>query len=204
MHDENKKCVVLKPRQIALSTPAEEKTLSVRHASYSARIELKPSPQVPDGLSVSTCLTFWLKALVRRDMIQNKRQFHKYTYTHMYFLGVYPFFSTDLNICIPYMQFIRCSKLRLRVERSPPPSPFCNVGFRVGLFCPDTRMFLHRIWNKLRVGFAIRVVSCFLKHNTYHQGVTTVNTESGAPCDVREPPPAGSELVELRDSRSAF
>ena len=32
----------------------KKKTLGARHASYSARIELKPRPQVPDGLPVST------------------------------------------------------------------------------------------------------------------------------------------------------
>ena len=59
-----------------------EKTLRVRHASYSARTELKPQPQVPDGLPVSTYLGFWLKVLVRRDIIQNRRIFHKYTCTY--------------------------------------------------------------------------------------------------------------------------
>ena len=47
MRDENKKAFVL-------STPEKKKTLGARHASYSARIELKPRPQVPDGLPVST------------------------------------------------------------------------------------------------------------------------------------------------------
>ena len=32
----------------------KKKTLSANHASYSARIELKSRPQVPDGLPVST------------------------------------------------------------------------------------------------------------------------------------------------------
>ena len=54
MRDENKKSVLQKPREIVLSTPEEKKTLGARHASYSARIELKPRPQVPDGLPVST------------------------------------------------------------------------------------------------------------------------------------------------------
>ena len=55
MRDENKKSVLLKPREIVLSTPGKKKqTLGARHASYSARIELKPRPQVPDGLPVST------------------------------------------------------------------------------------------------------------------------------------------------------
>ena len=31
-----------------------KKSLSARHASYSARIKLKPRPQVADGLTVST------------------------------------------------------------------------------------------------------------------------------------------------------
>ena len=48
------KCVVLKPLKIALSTPERKKTLSARHASYSARIELTPRREVPDGLPVST------------------------------------------------------------------------------------------------------------------------------------------------------
>ena len=41
-------------REIVLSTPAGKKTLRARHASYEyrARIELKPRPQVPDGLPV--------------------------------------------------------------------------------------------------------------------------------------------------------
>ena len=54
MRDENKKSVLLKPREIVLSTPEKKKTLGARHASYSARIELKPRQQVPDGLPVST------------------------------------------------------------------------------------------------------------------------------------------------------
>ena len=45
----------------------EKKTLSARHASYSARIELKPRRQVVDGLPVSTDLAFWLKVLVVTD-----------------------------------------------------------------------------------------------------------------------------------------
>ena len=59
-----------------------EKTLRVRHASYSARTELKPQPQVPDGLPVSTRIAFWLKVLVRRDKFENRRKFHRYTYTY--------------------------------------------------------------------------------------------------------------------------
>ena len=62
-----------------------KKNLSrARHASYSSRIELKPRPQVPDGLPVSTYLAFWLKVLVRRDTIQNRRKNHKYTYFEVY------------------------------------------------------------------------------------------------------------------------
>ena len=52
-------------REIALSTPAEKKKISARHATYSAQIDLKPRPQVPDGLPVSTYLEIWLKVLVR-------------------------------------------------------------------------------------------------------------------------------------------
>ena len=59
-----------------------KKTLRARHASYSARIELKPQPQVPDGLPVSTRIAFWLKVLVRRDKFENRRKFHRYTYTY--------------------------------------------------------------------------------------------------------------------------
>ena len=67
-------------REIALSTPAGKKTLSACHESYSARIELKPRPHVPDGFPVSSDLAFWLKVRVRRDMIENRRKFHKHTY----------------------------------------------------------------------------------------------------------------------------
>ena len=42
-----------KPRKSIYPLP-KKKTLSARHASYSARIELKPRRQVPDGLTVST------------------------------------------------------------------------------------------------------------------------------------------------------
>ena len=57
--------------------PRRKKTLRARHASYSARIERKPRPQVPDGVPVSTYLAFWLKVFVRRDTSQNRRPFHK-------------------------------------------------------------------------------------------------------------------------------
>ena len=60
-----------------------KKTLRARHASYSARIELKPRPQFPDGVPVSTYIAFWLKVLVRRDIIQTRRKIHKYTYTYV-------------------------------------------------------------------------------------------------------------------------
>ena len=59
-----------------------KKLLRAHHASCSARIELKPRPQVPDGLPVSKYIAFRLKVLVRRDTIQNTRKFHKYTYTY--------------------------------------------------------------------------------------------------------------------------
>ena len=62
-------------REIVLSTPVGKK-LRARHASYSARIELKPRPQVPDGLPMSTYLAFWLKVVVRRDNFENRRKFH--------------------------------------------------------------------------------------------------------------------------------
>ena len=52
MRNESKENVLLKPREIVLSTPEKKKTLGARHASYRARIELKPRPQVPDGLPV--------------------------------------------------------------------------------------------------------------------------------------------------------
>ena len=42
-----------KPGKSSYPLP-KKKTLSARHASYSARIELKPRRQVPDGLPVST------------------------------------------------------------------------------------------------------------------------------------------------------
>ena len=57
--------------------PSGKKSLWARHASYSARIELKTRPQVPDGLPVSTYLKFWLNVLVRRDEFENRRNFHK-------------------------------------------------------------------------------------------------------------------------------
>ena len=44
-----------KPGKSSYPLPPE-KTLRARHASYSARIELKPRRQVPDGLPVSTYL----------------------------------------------------------------------------------------------------------------------------------------------------
>ena len=55
-----------------------------RPPSYGARIELKPRPQFPDGLPVSTYLrvVFWIKVLVARDKFENRRKFHKYTYTY--------------------------------------------------------------------------------------------------------------------------
>ena len=58
-----------------------KKTLRAPCASYSARIEFKPRPQVPNGLPVSMYFAFWLEVLVRRDMIRNRRKFHKYTYS---------------------------------------------------------------------------------------------------------------------------
>ena len=45
------------------------------HASYSARIELKPRPTCPDGLPVSAYLAFCRKVLVRRDMFERRRKF---------------------------------------------------------------------------------------------------------------------------------
>ena len=52
----------------------KKKKMTPSHASYSARIELKRRPQVPDGLPVSMYLAFWLNVLVRTDMIQNRRK----------------------------------------------------------------------------------------------------------------------------------
>ena len=46
-----------------------------RHASYSARIELKPPPQVPDGLPASKYSAAWLKVLVRRYVIRSRHEF---------------------------------------------------------------------------------------------------------------------------------
>ena len=69
-----------KPGKSYYPLPSEKKTLRTRHASYIARIGLKPRPQVPDGLPVSTYLAFWLKVPVRRDVVQKRRTFHKYTY----------------------------------------------------------------------------------------------------------------------------
>ena len=53
--------------------PPEKKTLRARHASYSsARMAVKPRPQVPDSLPVSTYLAFWITVLVRRDKLENR------------------------------------------------------------------------------------------------------------------------------------
>ena len=46
-----------KPGKSCCPLPSEQ-TFRTRHASYSARIELKPRPQVPDCLPVSTYLAF--------------------------------------------------------------------------------------------------------------------------------------------------
>ena len=43
-----------KPGKSSYPFPAKKVTLRARHASYSARMELKPRPQVPYGLPVST------------------------------------------------------------------------------------------------------------------------------------------------------
>ena len=48
---------------------------------------LESSPhldQCPDGLLVSISLAFCLKVLIRRDMIENRRTFHRYTYSYNY------------------------------------------------------------------------------------------------------------------------
>ena len=56
------------PEESSYPLPPEKITSRERHATYSsAPIELKPRPQVPDGLPVSTYLAFWLTVLVRRD-----------------------------------------------------------------------------------------------------------------------------------------
>ena len=60
-----KKWVVLKPDPLP-----PEKPLSAYHASCNPRIELKPRPQVPDVLPVSTNLVLWLK--VRAEEICSK------------------------------------------------------------------------------------------------------------------------------------
>ena len=54
MRDENKKAFYWNPGKSSYPLPEKKKTLGARHASYSARIELKPRPQVPDGLPAST------------------------------------------------------------------------------------------------------------------------------------------------------
>ena len=71
-----------KPKKSSYPLPPEKNTLGARHARYSAQIELKPRPQVPDGLPVSTYLAFWLKVLERRGIILNRPKIHKYTYTY--------------------------------------------------------------------------------------------------------------------------
>ena len=59
-----------------------EKTSRARHASDSARIELKPRPTCPDGLPVSAYLALCRKVLVRTDIFERRRTFHNYTYTY--------------------------------------------------------------------------------------------------------------------------
>ena len=62
MHDENKNALYWNPGKSPYPlSPEKKKTLSAHHVSSSARIELKPRPQVPDGLLVSTYLAFRLK-----------------------------------------------------------------------------------------------------------------------------------------------
>ena len=59
-----------------------KKNLSACHASYSARIELKPRPTCPDGLPVSAYLAFRRKVLMQRDMFERRRIFYNYTYAY--------------------------------------------------------------------------------------------------------------------------
>ena len=68
------------PGKSSYTLPAE-KTLSACHASYSARMELKPPPTCPDGLPVSAYVTFCRKVLVQRDMLEEDE---KITIVHIY------------------------------------------------------------------------------------------------------------------------
>ena len=54
-----------KPGKSAYPLQPDFFVLRARHARYSARIELKPRPQVPDGLPVSTYFAFWLNCLYK-------------------------------------------------------------------------------------------------------------------------------------------
>ena len=70
------------PGKSSYPLPRGKKTLSARHASYSARIDLKPRPQVPAGIPVSTYYAFRLKVRVQRCTIENRRKIHN-TRIHM-------------------------------------------------------------------------------------------------------------------------
>ena len=88
-----------KSREIVLSTSAGVFFLSARHASYSARIELKPRPQVQDGLPVCQTylpgtVAFWKKVRIRRDTIENRRKITNCTYTYTCFMNSYKTRST--------------------------------------------------------------------------------------------------------------
>ena len=64
-----------------LSTPAGNNFESAsRELQCSNRAQT--STKGPDVLPVSTYLAFWLRELVRRDFIQNRRTFHESTYTY--------------------------------------------------------------------------------------------------------------------------
>ena len=106
-------------REIVLYTPSRKTTLSACHASYSARMELKPRPTCPDGLPVSAYIAFCRKVLARRDTFERRRKFHNYTYTRYpgTFLGSLRFPLRKTYVwCFP--GFFSCL-LRTYIQGSP-------------------------------------------------------------------------------------
>ena len=71
------------PGKSSYPLPPRKKTLSARHALNTARIAPRPRPQCSDGLPLQKTLNFAQTARVRRDVIENRRQFH-YNYTRTF------------------------------------------------------------------------------------------------------------------------
>ena len=72
-----------KTGKLSYPLPLEKKKIESTPRELQCSDRAKPRPQVPNGLPVSTYLACWLNVLVRRDMIQNRRKFHKCTYTYI-------------------------------------------------------------------------------------------------------------------------